>query len=304
MSDWTLPPIPSGEIPIEEFVEDKMARPGDYERAEAWIREAVDLRINGKPLEALVLLQQVVDLCPHEITAWVLIGDVYGELGDLDLAGHAYRIGAAYGDVAAKERLHRLGAQDVKNLVQGLIAEGTPEAIRRIRETLLGSEATTLHWAEYRDIAKGIGRLKAKGAGDLAWALLNRSLNEAASAGVPLYTIYTEQGHQLYRERKYDKAMQDYLLAFLHAPQPSPKYIRRNLQKCFERVDKSDDVSLGKFLELARSKGWSSRGLTSGKGIEIAMRYLLEGEDQEAKTKQVEEKAGKRKGILARLLRK
>jgi len=275
MSDWALPPIPKGSIPTEKVVEDEIARPRDYAQANKWINQAIDLRDKGQQAQALSLLQRAADLCPYETLAWILIGDIYQELGDMKSARHAYSICKAYRDKSGNERLRRLSAQDKKRKVDDLINRRTPEALAQVRKILVEPKKAVLHWSEYKDIAKKINKLKVANAGDIAWALFNRGLMEAAQTQAPLHTIYTEMGKQLYREAKYRNAMELYLRAFLDAKQSPPKYIRQNLQKCFERMDKAADVNLEKCLKLARARD-----------VEATMRYLSEGE---------------RKGILARL---
>lgn len=277
MDDWKLPPIPKRGVSTEKVVEDELARPEDYARARRWINQTFELRDKGQNHQALSLLQKAADLCPYEFV-WMLIGDVYEELEDRRSAKHAYRIGAAYGDKACEERLRGLKAQEKSETTEGLISDGSPEALEKIRKQLIAPKKAVLHWAEYRDIAKKVNRLKTANAGDVAWALLNRALLEAARAQAPLYTIYSEMGKQVYREEKYLTAMQLYLKAFLDAGESSPKYIRKNLERCFDKVDKGDSVSLERCLKLARSKG-----------VEAAMRYLGEGE---------------KTGILAQLFRR
>jgi hypothetical protein len=189
-------------------------------------------------------------------------------------ARRAYEIGTAYGDSAAKDRLTRFRARSVIDEVNKIVKVDTPESISLIRQRVLVDKGSELHWAEYRDLAKKVRKLKSKGASDLSWALLNKSLQVAMAWGAELHTIYSEQGNQLYREAKFENAMQSYLLAFLHSPDPSPKYVRSNMEKCFGRLDRSANVELEKFLEIARSSGRGSHGLKDLSGVELAMRYL------------------------------
>jgi tetratricopeptide (TPR) repeat protein len=255
MNDWKLPPIPRRRISTEVIVEDEIARPKDYAQANKWINQAIDLRDSGEQNQALSLLQRAADLCPYETLAWILIGDIYQELGDLKSARHSYRICKAYGDEAGHERLRRLDAQERKRKIDDLINKRTPEALAQVKKMLCEPKNAVLHWSEYRDAAKKISRLKIANASDVAWALFNRALVEAMQVQSPLYTIYTEMGKQLYREGKYRSAMELYIQAFLDVKQSPPKYIRQNLERCFEKMDKAANVDLEKCLRLARLRG-------------------------------------------------
>ena len=276
MTEWRLPDIPIQVVSIDELLEDKMNRPADYERVSSLINQAIAASMETNPTQALLLLQQAADLCPHETTIWILMGDAYRDLGRSDYARHAYEIGAAYGDSAAMDRLNRFKARIVVDEVNELTKTDAPESIELIRRRLLIDEGSELHWAEYRDLAKKVQKLKSEGSSDLSWALLSKSLHAAMSRGAELLTIYSEQGNQLFKEGKYKNAMQTYLLAYLHSPDPPPKYVRTNLEKCFNRIERPGTANLEKLLSIARSTGRSSHGVKDLSGIESAMKYLFQ----------------------------
>jgi hypothetical protein len=175
---------------------------------------------------------------------------------------------------------------DLRITIEDLVTRGTTGALRQVRSLIGRRRGPTMPWPAYRDFGKKVSRLEASEAGRTAWELFQQALREADAAGAPRHTIRTQMGDMLYRQNKYRSAMQTYLLAFVEAPDPKPEYVRDNLEKCFRRVDRAPEVTMDRFLELARTEG--PKGPS---GIDATMHYLLTGREPEGK-------AERRPGIL------
>lgn len=275
MSDWELPEIPEAEVSIDDLVDDKLEREQDYEKASTLISNSISASSNGDSQAALEFLQAAADLCPLETTIWILMGDSYRELGFTQKAIHAYKIGAAYGDFAARARLERANARSVIDDAYDLLDSDHSQKISELRNLLLDSQSDQLHWAEYRDLAKKIHKQSDRGSGDLSWALLNKSLQAAMSSGAELHTIYTEMGNQLYQDNKYPNAIQSYILAYLFSPTPPPKYLRSNLEKCFKRLDNIQEVAFDEFFSFVKSEGSSDSRSQASEKVEKIMQFLF-----------------------------
>ncbi len=272
MDDWQLPDVPSEQVSIHQLIRDKKSRPADYERVSGLIGQAINASMQNDPSRALFDLQEAADLCPYETLIWILLGDAYSDLDMPESAERAYEIGGAYGDLAAEDRLRGFRARRLIGEAYFLLEKDEPETIMRIEDKLLARGAPELHWAEYRNLAKKIQRMKSRGSSDLSWALLNNSLQVAMTKGAELHTIYAEQGNQLYREKKYRKAIECYLYAYLEAPDPTPKYIGGNLKKCLTRLEIPAHIDLERFLQLADSAFKESNVA----GIESVMENLFQ----------------------------
>lgn len=254
MSDWNLPEIPEEEVSTDEIVDDQLDRPKDYNKASNLITKSISASSNGNLNLALEFLQEAAEMCPFETTIWILMGDLYLDLNYHQKAIKAYKIGAAYGDHSAKKKLKSIRARSLIDEVNNILNSNSSNKIPELRNLLLNNNSEDIHWAKYRDLAKRINKLSDKGAADLSWSLLNKSLQKAMNSEADLHTVYTEMGNQLYQKENYSNAIQNYILTYIYSPTPSPKYILGNLKKCFKRLKNSKGRSFEEFHSFIKKK--------------------------------------------------
>jgi len=155
------------------------------------------------------------------------------------------------------ERINWKTKQKVMKEISTLLADGSLDALESAGDLLKRSDVQ-LHWAEYRDLAKGFAKIESPKARDQAWSLYNRALVEAMKESAPTYTIRHLMGKQLLKEGRTKEALHPFLRACWEYDSKLdmvkvPKYLAKDLRKALDLLGQLPLEP--KLLKLARRKG-------------------------------------------------